>query len=325
MAFKLQRNKVQSFNRSSEDRQPAPESLCSFAEATSLHGARFLSSGNVFRRVIWTMALTGSFGLCMYQVYQTVEAFYSRPFNTKITTKTANDGIDITFPAVTLCNFNFFNQRRYRDHAKRHNLSNEDIELKIKAMEKMLAGSKDVYNNESRQRNPELFFSTYGKLLEKDNYFKHFSHSIKDMLLPSSIFNSCVINGRVCGSKNFTSFTNSGYGQCHTLNSGHDGHRLINATLAGHRNTGLNLLLNIERDSYVDNPLLPFVGLTVLVHDQRTFPFMEQDSFSVQPGLRTVCAIKRKEVCFSYEKAVSLNNVNWVLVWIFYTLDTRKT
>ena len=100
MAFKLKRNEVQSFNGSSEDGQSAPESLCSFAEATSLHGARFLSSENAFRRVIWMMALVGSFGLCMYQVYETVDAFYSRPFNTKITTKTANDGIDITFPAV---------------------------------------------------------------------------------------------------------------------------------------------------------------------------------------------------------------------------------
>ena len=65
--------------------------------------------------------------------------------------------------------------------------------------------------------------------------------------------------------------------------------------MAGQLN-GLRLLLNIERESYLENPLNPFVGLTVLIHDQRTFPFMEQFGFFVQPGVRTLCSIKRKKV-----------------------------
>ena len=300
MAFNLQRNKVQSINESSEDRQSAPESLSSFAEATTLHGARFLSSENVFRKIIWTLALTASFGLCIYQVYQTMDAFYNRPFNTKITTKTDSDGSGVAFPAVTLCNFNFLNQRRYRNYSKRNNVSDEDIELKIKAIEQMTAGSKEVYREESRKRNLEFFQRTYGEIPEKDDLSKLVSHDIKDMLLPSSIFNSCVLNGRVCGSKNFTSFSHSDFGQCYTLNSGLNGHPLINVSLAG-GNFGLKLLLNIERDSYVENPIVPFVGLSVLVHDQRTFPYMEQRSFAVQPGVQTICAIRRKKVCFSSE------------------------
>lgn len=300
MAFNLQRNKIQSLNESSEDHQSTPESLSSFAEATSLHGARFLPSKNFFRRVIWTLALTASFGLCIYQVYQTIDAFYNRPFNTKITTKTDNDGSGVAFPAVTLCNFNFFNQRRYRNDAKRNNLSDEDIELKIKVIEQMLSGSKDFYSEESRKRNPEFFRRTCSEIPDKNNTLKLFSHDIRDMLLPSSIFNWCVINGRACGSKNFTSFTNAGFGQCHTLNSGHDGHPLIDVSLAGGK-AGLKLLLNIEWDSYVDNPIVPFVGLSVLVHDQSTFPFMDRHTFAVQPGLQTLCAIKRKKVCFSSE------------------------
>ena len=296
-SFNLQRDKVQSLNESGEDRQSAPESLSSFAEATTLHGVRFLSSENVFRRVIWTLALAASFGLCVFQVYKTIDAFYNRPFNTKITTKTDSDFSGVSFPAVTLCNFNFLNLRRYRNYSKRHNVSDEDIELKIKAIEQMTAGSKDVYSEESRQRNPEFFQRTYGEIPEEHDPSKLFSHDIKDMLLPSSIFNSCVLNGRVCGSKNFTSFGHSDFGRCYTLNSGLSGHPFINVSLAG-ANFGLKLLLNIERDSYVENSIVPFVGLSVLVHDQSSFPFMEQRSFAVQPGLQTICAIKRKKVCF---------------------------
>lgn len=299
MAFN-QRNQVQSLNESSEDRQSAPESLCSFAEATTLHGARFLSSENVFRRIIWTLALTASFGLCVYQVYKTIDAFYNRPFNTKITTKTVSDGRGVAFPAVTLCNFNFLNLRRYRNILKRYNVSDEDIELKIEAIEQMTAGSKDVYSKESRKRNPEFFQRIYGEIPEEHDPSKLFSHDIKDMLLPPSLFNSCVLNGRACGPKNFTSFSHSDFSRCYTLNSGLNGHPLINVSLAG-ADFGLKLLLNIERDSYVENSIVPFVGLSVLVHDQRTYPFMEQRSFAVQPGLQTICAIKRKKVCFSFD------------------------
>lgn len=295
MAFTLQRHKVQSLDGTNEERQPAPESLSSFLEATSLHGARFLPTGNVIRRVIWTLALVSCFGLCIHQVYETVRAFYARPFNTKITTKTANDTTVIPFPAVTLCNFNFLNKRRFKNFAKRNNLSNEDTEQKLKTMEKMIAGSIDVYNNESKQLNPELFTRIYGEASVKDIYFVQFSPRMEDMLLPSSIFQSCFINGKACGSKDFIPVASSFYGLCHTFNSGRDGQPLINVTLAGHPN-GLKLLLNIERDSYFDNPLIPSVGLTVLVHDQRTFPFMDQYSFAVPPGHRTLCSIKRKKV-----------------------------
>ena len=298
MARTPQQNKVQSVDTvdgAHEGREHGPQSLSSFLEATSLHGARFLPTGNVIRRVIWTLALLSCFGLSIVQVNKTMKAFYGRPFNTKITTKTANETTVIPFPAVTLCNSNFFNKRRYKDFAKITNVSNEEIEQKFKVVEKILAGSNDVYNNESKQRYPELFNRTFGEVSENQNYFTLFSNRIEDMLLPSSIFSSCYINGEICGAKNFTSFSNSFYGLCYTFNSGLNGHPLINTTLAGHA-TGLNLLLNIERDSYLDNPIYPLVGLVVLVHDQRTYPFMEQNSFAAKPGHHTLCSIKRKKV-----------------------------
>lgn len=295
MAISPQRNKVQNLDGATEDHQPVSEGFSSFLEATSLHGARFLPAGSVIRRVIWILALSSCFGFCTYQVSETMKAFYARPFNTKITTKTENDTAVIPFPAVSICNFNFLNKRRYNDFAKRNNLSNEDIEQKMEILEKMATGSKEVYNNESQQRHPELFFRAYGDVSE-DNYFALYSHRIEDMLLPSSLFQSCVIDGRACGPENFIPFTTSKYGQCYTFNSGRDGLPLINATIDGHV-SGLKMLLNIERNSYLHIPETPFVGLTVLVHDQSNYPLMAQYSFAVEPGIRTLCSIKMKKVC----------------------------
>ncbi|KAL9982892.1 hypothetical protein ACROYT_G005003 [Oculina patagonica] len=286
---------VKTNSKSNKGRQNAPETLRSFAEDTSLHGARFLFAGNVFRRLVWTLAVISCLGFCIYQVYETVHAYGERPFNTKITKKTAKKNINLTFPAVTLCNINSLNRRRYMEFQKRWNLSNEEIELKLEVYTKMLARSEDLFNNESKESHEELFWRFRGKVPKNLSYLHLFSHRIEEMLLPVTLFNSCFINGVVCGAENFTTFTSSVFGQCQTFNSGHDGHPVINATMAGHLN-GLKLLLNIERDSYLDNSLNPIVGLTVLVHDQESYPFMEQFGFLVQPGVRTLCSIKRKKI-----------------------------
>lgn len=309
MAFRPHANKIQSAeetdygkregktdSKSNANCQEAPETLRSFAEGTSLHGARFLFVGSVFRKLIWTVALVSCFTYCIYQVSQTVTAFGRRPFNTKVTTRPAKRNTNLTFPAVTVCNLNFLNQRRYINFQRRKNLSDEVISSKLKVYAEMLAGSKDVFNNDSKHRHEELFWRFGGDNVPNHTYLDFFSHRIEEMLLPSSVFNSCLIDGAVCGRDDFWSFTNSLFGQCHTFNSGRDHRPVINATMAGNLN-GLKLLLNIERDSYLENPLNPFVGLTVLVHDQETFPYMEQFGFLVQPGVRTLCSIKRKTVC----------------------------
>lgn len=276
-----------------ESWQAEPESMSSFMEDTSLHGARFLVAGNVFRRLFWTLALLSSLGFCAFQIYKSFDAFSDWPYNTKITTKTVNKAENLPFPAVTLCNFNQFNRRRFKNHVQKwNNWSTEYVQQKLIIYEQLMA-SKYSLTNQSFLEHPELTWRYWSENL---HYLVLFSHQMEEMLLPSSILNnSCIINDEPCGSKNFTSSYSSLFGQCYTFNSGQTHHPIIKATMAGQLN-GLKLLLNIERDSYIANSMNPFVGLTVLVHDQKTFPFIEQFGFAVQPGVRTVCAIKRKKV-----------------------------
>lgn len=282
--------------KSKEMNQVTTETVSSFMEATTLHGARFLFSGGYFRRLIWSVALGFCFGYCIYQIFKAVDAFYGKPFNTRITKKGGNMNENLTFPAVSLCNFNSFNRRRYINFMKTRNTSsNDEIKLNLKFIESLLAKSNDVFNSSSKKDHFYLFDRTICEDGSDTCYLTLFSHQIDEMLLPSPTFESCDVNGIPCGSSNFSSFINSVFGQCYTFNSGHYGFPLINASMAGHLN-GLKLLLQVERDSYLDTPTNPYVGLTVLVHDQQTFPFMEQFGFAVQPGVRTLCAIRRKKV-----------------------------
>ena len=74
------------------------------------------------------------------------------------------------------------------------------------------------------------------------------------------------------------------------------------------KNNGLKLRLNIQRDGYVKYPRNPFAGITLLVHDQNNFPFMEVYGFFVEPGTHTFIAIKVKKVSemFVLEQYLSL-------------------
>ena len=293
--------------KSNEMNQVTTETVGSFMEATTLHGARFLFSGGYFRRLIWAVVLGVCFCYCIYQTFKAVDAFYDKPFNTRITKKGGNMNENLTFPAISLCNFNSFNRRRYINLLKTRNMSsNDEIKLNLKFIESLLAkSSKDVFNSSSKK---DHFYLFDRKICEDGSdtcYLTLFSHQIDEMLLPNPIFESCDINGIPCSSSNFSSFINSVFGQCYTFNSGHYGFPLIKAPMAGHL-SGLKLLLHVESDSYLNNPTTPYVGLTVLVHDQPTFPFMEQFGFAVQPGVRTLLRTKKKkgwlDVCILHSR-----------------------
>ncbi len=270
------------------------EGIRSFAQETTLHGARFLFADSFFRRLIWTLAMVACLGYCSYQVSICVIAFKKRPFNTKITSHISADGSDLPFPAVTLCNLNAFNARRYRRLFSRpHN--REKIEKKLEDISLLSRRSKEILNEDFKKRNPELF-ARLKTTNDLNKYQGLLSHQLEEMFLPSSSqFESCSINGKPCDATNFTSYLSPMFGKCFTFNSEEGNNSMLFATMAG-QNSGLKIRLNIERDGYMPNTVIPFVGLEILIHDQKTFPIVEEFGIKIQPGVSTICSIKRRKV-----------------------------
>ena len=268
--------------------------LESFANDTTLHGARFLCYKNIFRRVLWTLVLIGSFSYCIFQVYETLEAFSQRPFITKVSTSTTETN-ESFFPAVSLCNLNYLNTRRYRNVLKSLKFSEPLIEKKIQDALVIVNKDKKAFNDEFVKRNP-VFFQRKKTASDIIMERRMLSHQIEEMLLPvSPQFHSCSVNGKKCTANNFTSHMSSEYGLCYTFNSLKSGRPLLYATLSG-KNSGLRLLLNIERDSYVATNIRPTVGLAIIIHDQKSFPFMEDFGTTVPPGISTLCAFRKRKV-----------------------------
>ena len=267
------------------------ETLQCFLSNTTLHGARYLFAKSLLRRCFWILTVIASFSICYYQMFQSVKEFFQRPLSTKITAKSPlEDGL--IFPAVTLCNFNPVNMKRMRNLLSNPNLTKEEIDKRVDDISKILLLSKDAITAEYQERYPEIF--NRDKI---DAFFKNYSHQIEEMLLPNvpPTFISCSFNGLLCGAENFSSFTSSYFGQCFTFNSGKNGIPSLKATMAG-KNNGLKLRLNIQRDSYLIHSMNPFVGITLLVHDQNNFPFMAEHGFGVEPGIHTFCSVKMKKV-----------------------------
>ena len=280
----------------SNDNDGKMEQLRSFAQDTTLHGVRFLFADNIFRRLLWTVAVIACFGHCCYQVFTCVSEFNKRPFNTKITVNTSTDN-GVSFPAVTLCNLNSVNTRRFAQiMSMRENRST--IERKLRDISLLLRRSKEISSQGFQDRNPDLFRRQSTADITTKQLLELFSHQIEEMFLPGSMDSeSCSFSGKSCDVKNFTSYKSFMFGKCYTFNSVEGYNPPLQQTIAG-QYSGLKLRLNIEREGYLKSALNPFVGLAILIHDQKAFPIMEEFGIKVQPGVSTLCAIRKRKVCF---------------------------
>ena len=278
----------------SNDNDGNMEQLRSFAQdTTTLHGARFLFTDNIFRRLLWAVAVIVCFGHCCYQVFTCVSEFNKRPFNTKITVNTSTDN-GVSFPAVTLCNLNSLNTRRFVNIMSMHK-NRSIIERKLRDITLLTRRSKEISSQGFQNRNPDLFRRQ--RTADNTKQLQElFSHQIEEMFLPGSPdFESCSFNGKPCDVKNFTSYKSFMFGKCYTFNSVEGDNPPLQDTMAG-QHTGLKLRLNIEREGYLKSTLNPFVGLVILIHDHKAFPIMEEFGIKVQPGVSTLCAIKKRKV-----------------------------
>ena len=145
-----------------QEHEYSAEGFQSFAQDTTLHGARFLFVSNVSRRVVWNIAMVSCFSFCAYQVFQSVRAFYSYPFHTTVKRETApKAGREPPFPAVTLCNLNPANTRRIRQlYGPVFRVTEEQLKQKIEDLSHLFARSPKVLTKEFKERKSRIFSPT---------------------------------------------------------------------------------------------------------------------------------------------------------------------
>ncbi|XP_075421751.1 epithelial sodium channel subunit beta [Ascaphus truei] len=100
---------------------------------------------------------------------------------------------------------------------------------------------------------------------------------------------TCLFGGQTCSYRNFTHIYNPNYGNCYIFNWGQEGQDLLVSANPG-ADFGLKLVLDIEQEEYI-----PFLQTSaaarLILHQQRSFPFLKDLGIYAMPGTETSIAV----------------------------------
>ncbi|XP_028823134.1 acid-sensing ion channel 1B isoform X1 [Denticeps clupeoides] len=262
-----------------EDEEEIPDlSLAAFASGCSLHGANHVFVENQrlgIRQGLWGLVFLFALSMFLLQVVDRV-IYYTQYDH--ITMLDERNAPNMTFPAITFCNYNSF---------RRSQLSYSDLLFMgpLLGYEDNMAPGIPLAPEPNRQ----------GARFSMAEFFNRTRHRIDDMLL------DCSFSGQECGPERFREiFTR--YGKCYTFNSGMDGRPLL-VTMKGGMGNGLEIMLDIQQDEYLpvwgETDETSFeAGIKVQIHSQDEPPFIDQLGFGVAPGFQTFVSCQEQRLTY---------------------------
>ncbi|KAM4740768.1 acid-sensing ion channel 1B isoform 1-T1 [Anableps anableps] len=262
-----------------EDDASDVDDLATFFGGCSLHGANhiFVEEKKFgVRQGLWAVVFTMALSAFLYQVVDRV--IYYRQYD-HITMLDERSAKNMTFPAVTICNYNF---------VRKSQMSYSDLIF----MGPLLGFEEGMAPGFPLAPEPDRLL---GSRFSIDEFYNRTRHRIDDMLL------ECSFRGLECGPENFREiFTR--YGKCYTFNSGQDGRPLL-VTMKGGTGNGLELMLDIQQDEYLpvwgETDETSFeAGIKVQIHTQDEPPFIDQLGFGVAPGFQTFVSCQEQRLTY---------------------------
>ncbi|XP_016392399.1 acid-sensing ion channel 1 [Sinocyclocheilus rhinocerous] len=260
-----------------EDEEVPDISLATFFGGCSLHGANhvFVDKKLSVRQGLWTVVFLLAVSMFLMQVVDRVIYYLQYDYITMLDERNARN---MTFPAITLCNYNSF---------RRSQLSYSDLLFMgpLLGYEDNMAPGIPLAPEPDRQ----------GSRFSLAEFFNRTRHRMDDMLL------ECKFAGKECGPEHWREiFTR--YGKCYTFNSGQDGRPLL-ITMKGGMGNGLELMLDIQQDEYLpvwgETDETSFeAGIKVQIHTQDEPPFIDQLGFGVAPGFQTFVSCQEQRAVF---------------------------
>ncbi|XP_072324656.1 acid-sensing ion channel 1C isoform X1 [Scyliorhinus torazame] len=268
-----------------------PVNLESFASRSTLHGIShiFAYGPMSLRRLLWMLSFLGSFSLLSLVCVERVTYYFEYPHVTKLDEVST---VNLTFPAITICNLNEFRFSQITQNDLYHvgellALLNERYEIARPA----LADPETL----ARLRKLAHFRHFKPKPFDMSDFYNRTGHTIHDMLL------MCTYRGENCTHQNFTT-TFTRYGKCYTFNSGKDGKPLL-TTMKGGTGNGLEVMLDIQQDEYLPvwdkTEETSFeAGLKIQIHTQDEPPYIHELGFGVAPGFQTFVSTQEQRIMY---------------------------
>ncbi|KAI8514318.1 Amiloride-sensitive sodium channel [Branchiostoma belcheri] len=259
-----------------DDEDVSPEK--EFADNTTLHGIGKVSgSEKCGLKLIWLAVFLACFGVAAWQITETVIRYFQ--FNTVTNIKLEFED-ELIFPAVTICNFNRFEENRLE----------ADTQAYLSAL---------LYGFEL----PEpvgVYYDPVNDVLVnpvRDNLDPvNTTLEAGWQLVKNWNFYVCQFKGEDCDVVDFEHVFTT-YGNCYTFNAVVDPDNPRRQKLPGAGN-GLKLYFNIQSEFYTEDPAQggsDDVGLKVLIHDQKEPPKMDTQGIAVGPGSHAYIAMSKVE------------------------------
>ncbi|XP_070758347.1 acid-sensing ion channel 1B isoform X1 [Enoplosus armatus] len=262
-----------------EDNIGEVDDLAAFFSGCSLHGANHVFVEHKkfgFRQGLWAVVFTTALSAFLFQVADRIIYYLQYDRITMLDEKVANN---MTFPAVTICNYNF---------VRKSQMSYSDLIF----MGPLLGFEEGMAPGFPLAPEPDR---PPGSRFSLDEFYNRTRHRMDEMLL------ECNFRGLECGPENFREiFTR--YGKCYTFNSGQDGRPLM-VTMKGGMGNGLELMLDIQQDEYLpvwgETDETSFeAGIKVQIHTQDEPPFIDQLGFGVAPGFQTFVSCQEQRLTY---------------------------
>ena len=266
-----------------EDRMTIKQIFNRYVDNSTLHGFRFIFMDTYYvRRFLW-LALTCSMACLFFmELEKSIKLFYQYPFTTLSTIEYVPE---LKFPAISLCMLNNYQVTKINK-----------------------SKLKPLYDRGLFPFHGEPFSPGFD--MSGEELLKTIKASSQDL---DFIFKGCEWKSRdtaktgkpnLCGSMNFTRYSNLEGQTCFTFNSG------INTKALTLNETGLNMAFKLELDLHVKDSVqsLEEVGVNIIIHDQDETP-LHHAGFIVSPGFQTFVEMKVKKVRWNEVVFLSPSNV----------------
>ncbi|XP_072048340.1 acid-sensing ion channel 1C-like [Amphiura filiformis] len=258
-----------------------------FAENTSLHGiVRIFESAGVILKLIWSVIFLAAFGLFIWQFSERITAYQKFNYNTLVEVEHRSK---LTFPAVTICNYNRFYSSRITEEYTKHldrllgfadTLNYYYANSYVSSLENRL-GDQPVENWQSF--NDEFDF---------EQFAAQSGFSLNESLI------WCDWKGKKdsCSADNFTAIFIPDYGICYQFNIDDKDENRLRQTLPGAEN-GLSILIDINQEEYTETFKQGHheAGLKFVVHHWNDPPLIETLGLAIAPGFHTYAAVRKKK------------------------------
>ena len=148
-----------------------------------------LNTGSKIFRIIWLLCLIGSIGMCSYMVYRTVALYLKWEAVIRVDQR---DSIELTFPAITICNLNPFVTPEATAYIRDYYNNKYNVSIKNYSDFLMLVDSKRI-NYETDW----IFYQTFDPAFNQ-SLKKSFGYE------PTRLITNCLMNRvQKCNSSHF--------------------------------------------------------------------------------------------------------------------------